>query len=123
MKFFLRLILVDPDDAFQNPPSEIDQPLSVSRNSAWRPRWPPFKQTSRTPLLFYIERWFWCQAKCIGDKEFIEIVYHIVEGLIDKKILDGRRFKGKKQNSIMIHTRAMVLASNPMFSESSNSLK
>jgi hypothetical protein len=38
------------------------------------------------------------------------MIYYTVEGLIDKKIQDGRRFKGKKQNPIMIHTRAMVLA-------------
>jgi hypothetical protein len=29
---------------------------------------------------------------------------YVVEGLIDNKIQDGRRIKGKQQNSINIHT-------------------
>jgi hypothetical protein len=49
---------------------------------------------------------------------------YIVKGLIDKKIQDSRRYiKGKQQSSIIIQTRAMILALNPMFSGSRNSSK
>jgi hypothetical protein len=51
------------------------------------------------------------------------MIYDIAEGLVGKKIQDRRRFKGKKQNFIIIHTRAIVLASNLVFSGSRNSLK
>jgi hypothetical protein len=34
------------------------------------------------------------------------------EGLLDNKIQDGRRLKGKKQNYFIIHTIAIIVVSN-----------
>jgi hypothetical protein len=45
---------------------------------------------------------------------FVTLIYYIVEGHINLKIQDDRRFKGKNR-IIVINTRAMVLASNPVF--------
>jgi hypothetical protein len=45
-----------------------------------------------------------------------------VEELLDNKIQDGRRLKGKQQNSIIIHTIAIIVVSNAMLSGSKNSL-
>jgi hypothetical protein len=56
-------------------------------------------------------------------KEFIEIVDYGVEGLLDNKIQDGCRFKGKQQNSFIIHTIAIIVVSNAMLSGSRNLLK
>ena len=44
-KFFFSLILVAQDLLFQNLPGALGAPLSVLRNSRWRPRWPPFQGT------------------------------------------------------------------------------
>jgi hypothetical protein len=55
-------------------------------------------------------------------KEFIEMVDYGVEGLLDNKIQDGRRLKGK-HNSFIIHTIAIIVVSNAMLSGSRNSLK
>jgi hypothetical protein len=46
-----------------------------------------------------------------------------VEGLLDNKIRDGRRLKGKQQNSFIIHTIAIIVVSNAMLSGSRDSLK
>jgi hypothetical protein len=54
-------------------------------------------------------------------KEAIEMVDYGVEGLLDK-IQDGRRLKGKQQNSFIIHTLAIIVVSNAMLSGSRNSL-
>jgi hypothetical protein len=78
-----------------------------------------FKQTPRTPLLFNIEQWFWCQTLRFKVREFIEIVNYGVEGLLDNKIQDCRRLKGKP---LIIHTIAIIMVSNAMLSGLRNSL-
>ena len=45
-KFYFYLIMVDQGLLFQNLPDALGAPLSVLRNSRWRPRWPPFQRTS-----------------------------------------------------------------------------
>ena len=52
-------------------------------------------------------------------KEFIEMVDYGVEGLLDDKIQDGRRLKGKTR---IIHTISIIMVSNAMLSGSRNSL-
>jgi hypothetical protein len=42
-------------------------------------------------------------------KEFIEMVNKVVEGLIDSKIQDGHHCKEIQQNSLNIHTRAIIV--------------
>jgi hypothetical protein len=41
------------------------------------------------------------------------VIEMVVEGMIDNKIQNGHRFKGKQQNSFNIHTRVLFLVSNP----------
>jgi hypothetical protein len=40
----------------------------------------------------------------------------VVEGLIDNKIQDARRLKGKQQNFFIIHTIAIIVVSNAVLS-------
>jgi hypothetical protein len=47
------------------------------------------------------------------------MVVYGVEGLVDDKIQDGRRLKGK---TLIIHTIAIIMVSNAMLSGSRNSL-
>ena len=42
-------------------------------------------------------------------KEIIEMVNKVAEGLIESKIQGGRRFKGIQQNSLIIHTRTIIV--------------
>ena len=54
-------------------------------------------------------------------KEFIEMVDYGVEGLLDNKIQDDRRLKGKTLITC-IHTIAIIMVSNAMLSGSRNSM-
>jgi hypothetical protein len=56
-------------------------------------------------------------------KKFIEMVDYGVQVLLDNKIQDGRRLKGKQQNFFIIHNVAIIVVSNAMLSGSRNSLK
>jgi hypothetical protein len=52
--------------------------------------------------LFNIEQWLWCQTLYVFKvKKFIEMVDYGVEGLLDNKIQDECRLKGKQQNSLL----------------------
>jgi hypothetical protein len=51
------------------------------------------------------------------------MVNEAVDGLNDNKIQDGRRLKGKQQNSCIIHTVSIIVVSNAMFSGSRDFLK
>jgi hypothetical protein len=50
------------------------------------------------------------------------MVNYGVEGLLDNKIQDGHRLKGKQQFSYIIHTIAIIVVSNAILSGSRNSL-
>ena len=52
-------------------------------------------------------------------KEFIEMFDYDEEGLLDNKIQDDRRLKGK---TLIIHTIAIIMVSNAMLSGSRNSI-
>jgi hypothetical protein len=56
-------------------------------------------------------------------KVFIGMVDYGVDGLLNNKIQDDRCFKGKQQNSFIIHTVAIIVVSNAMLSGSRDSLE
>jgi hypothetical protein len=100
-------------------------PLSILRYSRWRPRWLPVQtntQNSWATIIQHRAMILVSTQDVFRVKEFIEMVNLVVEGLIDNKIQDGHRLKGKQQNSFIIHTIEIIVVSNAMLSGLRNSI-
>jgi hypothetical protein len=74
--------------------------MSVLRNSRWRPGWLQFQTNSELPYyLTLVSNPMFSRSR----KSLKWLIKQVVEGVIDNKIQDGRRFKRKQQNSYYPH--------------------
>jgi hypothetical protein len=70
-------------------------PLSILCYS----RWPPIQTNTQNSTIIQHRAMILVSNHVFKVKGFIEMVDYGVEGLLDNKIQDGRRLKGKQQNS------------------------